>query len=567
MKDRIRIVALGGLDADGKNLYCVEINDAIFIIGCGLGYPDKSTPGVDYIISDISYLRENKDRVKAYIIQDSRDTFMFGIPFIYQEIPAPIYMSEFAKDILISFSKKFSNYNELKYTIICVDPNKDIEIAGIKFSFFSIASGIPFTFGIAIDTTEGNIIFSGDFIIEYNKTKGFNFNVNKLTRIVNEKPTFMLLADSNNAARKGFTSPSHRSEDIIRKALNEAEARTYIAVYSQNIYGLCEALNNCLNFGKYIIFFDEESRGIYSLLEKYNLVKIPASRIIPIEQINHHPERDIAIIICGQGEILYNKISMLALKDITESRFYIKEKDTFILNCPPAPNFEVLAVSVLDELYKTDCKVKHISRKNLSKIHPSEDDLKFFISIVNPRYYVPIEGQFKDLMANATVALGMNIGLNHSSIFLLDNGQSINYQDEKPYIVPIETENTKVRVGPILVDGSGIGDVANEIISERNSLAEDGVIVMSCLISLSQKAIIGGPDIQMRGYLFLKESEQVLKKIQNLFLDIVNNHLNDETIPFNEERCVKEVKDSCTKFTRKNTARTPLIEPHVLIID
>ena len=565
MADKIRILALGGLDADSKNLYIVEINDDIFIVSCGLGYPDKSTPGIDFVIPDISYLRENKHRVKAYIFQDSHDNTLFGLPFIYNEIPAPIYMTEFSKEVFFTFVSSLNPIYKLNYDIRCVDPNGETTIAGRKVSFFEISHSNPFTFGVAIDSSEGNIIFSGDFIIEYNKTPGFRFNMNKLTQIVNEKPTYILLADSTNSGRKGFTSPSHRSEHILRKGINDSEGRIYIAVYSQNIYGFYETISSCITAGKYVYFYDEETLNLYKILEKHGVYKIPASKIITTDDLNKYADKDIAVIMTGSGELLYNKISMLAIKDIKEKRLYIKDTDVFILNCPAAPNFEVLSVGVLDELYKCDCKVIHASRKTVARIHPSEDDLKFFISIVQPKYYIPIQGQYKDLIHNATIAADMNIGLNHTSIFLIDNGFAIDFVNGKVSLKSVEEENDKVRIGPILVDGTGVGDVANEIINERNRLSEDGVIVMSVLVSLSEKAIIGGPDIQMRGYLYLKESEQILKKIQTLFIDLVNAHLNDPVLPFNEERCLKEIKDQCTKFTKKSTLRSPLIEPHLLI--
>lgn len=566
MKDKIRFLALGGLDADNKNLYIIEINDAIYIVSCGLGYPDKSTPGVDFVIPDISYLRENKHKVKAYIFQDCHDSTMFGLPFIYEEIPAPVFMTAFSKEIFMTFVNTLSIKDKLNFDIRIIDPNQEIQIDGRKFSFFEIPHSNPFTFGVAIDTTEGNIIFSGDFIIEYNKTPGFRFDMNKLTEIVNEKNTYLLLADSTNAGRKGFTSPSHRSDHILKKGLNDSEGRIYISVYSQNIYSFCETVALCVESGRYIHFYDAETENFYKILEKYGVSKVPANKLISVNDLSKYPDKDIAIIMGGAGELLYNKISMLALKDIKEKRLYIKDTDTFILNCPAASNFEVLSVGVLDELYKCDCKVIRATRKTVARIHPSEDDLKFFISIVKPKYYIPIKGQYKDLISNATIASDMNIGLNHTSIFLVDNGFAVDFIDGKVTINSVEYENDKVRIGPILVDGTGVGDVANEIISERNRLADDGVIVMSVLVSLSEKAIIGGPDVQMRGYLYLKESEQILKKIQTLFVEIVTNNLTSDVLPFDEERCLKEVRDQCTKFTRKSTLRTPLIEPHLLII-
>lgn len=564
MKDKIKIFALGGLDQDGCSLYCVEINDSIYVISCGLGYPDKSAPGIDYIVPDVSYLKENKHRVKAYIISHSHDDTMWGLPFIYQDAPAPIYMSKFANVAFNSFLANNKVNISVPFNIRVVNPNQDIIIDNRLFQFFSITHSAPEAFGIAIDTSEGNIIFSGDFIIEYNPYKAFNFNFKKLNEIVDKKQTYILLGDSINAGRKGFTSPNHKAGNEVRKIINDCDGRVYIACYYQDAYNYVEALEECINANKYICFYDEESLKTYKGLEENNIFRIPESKLISLDGLSTIPDKDIVIFMLGTGEFLYRKISMLALKDIKDKRLYIKESDYFILLCPPAPNFEVLSVGVLDELYRTDCRVDFLNRKQLKKMHPSEDDIKFLISIIKPKYYIPIKGQYKDLVANATIGATMNIGLNHTSIFLLDNGNALDFSFENPKISSIE--NDKVRVGTIMVDGTGVGDVANEIINERNILSQDGIVVMSCLISLSKKKIIGGPDIQMRGFLFLKESESILKKIQQIFIETVEKNLQNQTI-FDENKTYKEIKDEVNKFTRKSTLRTPMIEPQLLIIE
>lgn len=564
MKDKIKLLALGGLDQEGCSLYVVEINDSIYVVSCGLGYPDKSAPGIDYVIPDYSYLKLNKDRVKAYIISHCHDDTMHGLAFIYPEAPAPIYMSKFSSTAFNAFLKNNKVVVTEPFNIKLVDPNQDIMIDNRLFQFFSVTHSAPDTFGIAIDTSEGNIIFSGDYIIEYNPYKAFNFNFKKLNEIVDKKPTYCLLSNSMSAGNKGFTSPNHKVGSEVRKILNDCDGRVYIACYYQNTYNYIEALEECINAGKYICFYDEESLNTYKGLEQNNIFKIPENKIITVDHLSTIPDRDIVVFILGTGEFLYRKISMLALKDIKEKRLYIKESDYFILLCPPAPNFEVLSVAVLDELYRTDCKVDFVSRKKLKKMHPSEDDLKFLISIIRPKYFIPIKGQYKDLVANATIGATMNIGLNHTSIFLLDNGMIIDFSGERPTISSVESD--KVRIGTIMIDGTGVGDVANEIINERNILSQDGIVVMSCLISLSQRKIIGGPDIQMRGFLFLKESEAVLKKIQQIFIETVEKNLQNSTI-FNENKCYKEIKDEVNKFTKKSTLRTPMIEPQLLIID
>lgn len=563
MKDKIRILALGGLDSNGNNCYCIEINDEIYVVSAGLGYPDKFASGIDFIIPDFSYLIFNSNKVKAYLLCDGHEDSLGAISYFYSKVKAPIYLTKYTKYQLLN-SCKNKNVKEMEFDINVVNANDSILIGNRIIKFFQVCHSLPQSCGIAISTNRGNIVFSGDFIIEYGQFRDFRFEFKELSKISDEE-NFLLLMDSKNSQYSGFTSPKHRTISYLKQALNNTKGRLYISLYNDNIYNLVESITECINADKYLCFFDKESFDIYDSLQKENIINIDTQRIITYDDLGKYKDSAIVIVIIGNGEYVYQKISSLSLKDIKEKRLYINEDDTFLLLTPPSANFEVFAVSCLDELYKTNCNVINVSRKQLLKMHPAEEDIKLFISLINPKFYIPIKGQYKDLIANANIAASINIGLNHKNIMVLDNGMAVDFiEDDAPKFNFVENE--QIKIGYIMIDGNGVGDVANEIINERNLLSNEGIVVMSLLVSKTKRKIVGGPDIQMRGFLYIKESEPVIKGIQNIFVEIVEKHLSTNSI-FNKELCIKEVKDNVSKYNRKTTLRCPIVEPEILIID
>lgn len=562
MEEKISFVALGGLDSNGNNCFCVEINDDIFVISCGIGYPDKFESGIDFVIPDFSYLKENKHRVKAYFISHGHDDTLAALSYFYNVAPAPIYMASFTKYIF-NYLLKMTKQDINNFDIHLVKPSEEFYVAGRKITFFQTAHSVPDSSGVAIASSKGNIVFSGDYIIEYTSFDRFKFDFKAVSKLA-EDNNYLLLMNSLNCSKKGYTSPSHKVRSYVSEAVSEANGRLFVALYSQRIYNVVETIYEVLNDQRKIYLYDEETRVIVKSLVDEGIVKLKEDDFIKSDAISSFKDSNICVLMIGMGDILYQKISMLALRDIKDKRLYLEEDDTFLLLCPPSSNFEVMAVSVLDELYKTNCHVINISKKQISRMHPSEDDIKLFISLIHPKFFIPIKGQYKDLIANAEIATSMNVGLNHKNVVLLDCGMKASFDNDVISIASIE--NDKVRVGTLMVDGIGVGDVANDIILERNQLSQDGIIVMSLLVSISERKILGGPDIQMRGYLYLKESESVLKSIENLFVDIVNKHLasNDD---FNVIECKKEISDIVSRFARKTTLRNPVIEPEILIIE
>lgn len=561
--ENIKILALGGLDEDGKDIYVIEINNDIFVIGGGFKYPSKATPGIDFIIADFSYLKENKNRIKAFILPKCKKNSFGAIPYIYKEIKAPIYCTELTSIYLKKFASDYHQEDDFDFHIVTLPAS--LTISGHKIELFSTCASMPSTFGICIKTNNGNIVYSGDFIVEYSNEQSFRLDLNSLGKIA-EEPTLILLSESCNSLKQGYCSPSHRLYPRLVKYLHEANGRTFIAVNSDNLYHMDEVFRACKETNKKIFLYDKETEEIYKLNKIKDLNRFSYKDIISKDDILRVKESDLVIILSDESERIYDKISIIANNENDDKIIQIKETDSFYLACIPSDNNEIIATSTIDELYKTGCHVKYETKSTLAKMHAYEEDLKMLLSLLKPKYYLPIEGYYVSLLANAKLAFDMGGGLTHSSIFLLDNGQSINFNDGK---VKIDYNlDNKILVGDVMIDGIGVGDVVNEIISDRSRLGEDGVVVLGCAISKSQRAILAGPDIQMRGFLFLKDkdADNMLQNITKVFIDEVNDWLK-KTKTFSVEELEDNIINILRRMLLKNNNRNPVVKPNIVTID
>ena len=288
--------------------------------------------------------------------------------------------------------------------------------------------------------------------------------------------------------------------------------------------------------------------------------------IIDLEDILRCKEQDLVIILSDEGEKLYEKISLLANKENEEKQLRINENDTFFLACPPNDNNEVISTNTIDEVYRSGCHVFYLTRKTLGKMHAYEEDLKMLLSLLKPKYYFPIEGYYVNLLANAQLALNMGIGLDHMHIFLLDNGYSL-YIDDNGSSIDMNLDE-KVKVGDLMIDGIGVGDVVNEIISDRARLSEDGVAVFGCAVSRSERKIIAGPDVQMRGFLFLKDKEAdvIQKEMTKMFIDATEKWAK-ETTNFDNIKIEEQISSLIAKYLLRINNRNPVVKVYIIVID
>ncbi len=562
--DKIKILALGGLDEDGKDLYVIEINKDIFVVGGGFKYPSKTTPGIDFIIADFSYLKENKDRVKAFLLPKCKKNSFGAIPYIYKEVKAPIYCTALTKLFLEKFSSDYLQNNEYDFHII--ELPSAFEISGHQFTLFSTCASVPSTFGFAIKTNLGNIVYSGDFIVEYSNETSYRLDLNTLGKIA-ENQTLLLMSESVNSLKPGYCSPNHRLYPRLINYLHNAEGRVFIAANSDNLYHIDEIFRACKETNKKIYLYDDTSKDLFSLSKIKDLNRFPAKDIVSKDDVLRVKESSLVILMSDESERIYDKVSLLANNETDDKVISLKDSDTFYLAAIPSDNNEIIATETIDELYKSGCHVHYETKNTLNKMHAYEEDLKMLISLLKPKYYFPIEGYYVSLLANAKLAFDMGIGLSHNSIFLLDNGQTLVFENNKAPSLDFNYEN-KIMIGDVMIDGIGVGDVVNEIISDRNRLGEDGVVVLGCAISKSQRDILAGPDIQMRGFLFLKDkdADQMLKDIQKVFVENVKDWL-DKTVNFDVNELEDQIVNILRKMLLKNNNRNPVVKPNIVIIE
>lgn len=561
--NKIKVMALGGLDEDGKDLYVIEIDNDIFVVGAGFKYPTKNTPGIDFIIANFDYLKQNKDRVKAYILPKGKKNCFGALPYIIKEVPAPIYCTHLTGLYLDIFTKERQvkyNYDFHFVTLPC-----KIDIAGHTMIFFSTCASMPSTFGLSIKTDLGNIVYSGDFIVEYANNKYFKLDLNTLGKI-SEYPTCLLLGESVNATKPGYCSPNHKIYNHLVRNFKSAPGRIFVALASDNLYHFDEVFRACAEFNKKVCLYDETSKWIYNLKKFEKEPYFNNKNIVEIEDILRCKEQDLVIILSDEGERIYDKISLLANGENEEKQLRINENDTFFIGVVPNDNNEVIATSTIDEVYKSGCHVYYLTRKTLGKMHAYEEDIKMLLSLLKPKYYCPIEGYYVNLLENAKLAFEMRIGLTHRNIFLLDNGNSL-YIDENGASVDFNTDG-KVPCGEVMIDGIGVGDVVNEIINERTRLSEDGVAVFGVAVSKKERKIIAGPDVQMRGFLFLKDKEAdiMLKEMSKMFVDMVTKWV-ETTKDFDTKKIEEQITITIAKYLLRGSNRNPVVKPNIIVID
>ncbi|MBQ0009397.1 MAG: ribonuclease J [Firmicutes bacterium] len=550
--DKIRIITLGGLDELYKNMTLVEVNDEIYVIECGVKFPDKTKPGVDYIIPRFDYLLANKSKVKGYFLTHGHDSIIGALPYIYDRVPAPIYCTNTTKTFFCSFCVH-NHIDYRKYSFVIVKPSDDIRIGNRLISLFSTCCNFAESFGVSISTDQGNIIYLSNFVINNDNVPGFTNDFAKLGRICDQK-TLVLLMDAEASEKPGYCAPNYRLISLIKKELFDINGRAFLAIDTPDLFNIIDVINKANKYaGRKIIPYDESSRELITNLMKSGYLKVDKNSILSIEDVNRINPKELLIFITGFGAKLNSKVALLASRNNDEKIVFLTEKDTFIFANHITPENEVSTTDALDELYHNDCKIIRV-KKDFVRMHAQEEDIKQILSFIRPKYFVPISGSFKQLLAAAKLAVSMNVGLNHNSIFVVDNGNILEFEAGFGKL-----SSNKVISGDLLVDGKGIGDIQNEVIEERQKFSDDGVIILAATISKSKHQIVAGPDVQSRGLVFLKDNEPLMKEITRLFISTIEMELAKEhySISYLEEA----TKDIVFKAIRRSLNKTPIILP------
>ena len=562
MNDLVKVFALGGLDENGRDCYVVEINNDIFVLDCGTSLPDKNIPGVDYLSPNPDYLIKNKDRIKAYIITHGHDESMSALKYFYNKAPAPVYCSRETYGLMIGQAASLRMKMEIK--VVVKEPTSTFEIAGREVRFFQTCHNTLSSSGVAIYTSQGYVVYTSDFIIDFSgQNKEFYFDLKALEDL-STKEILLLMAESKSAVKPGYCSPKHRTSKLIEKSFKDQDKRIFITCFWQNVFRIDEIMELCRRHNKKVYFYNDYTRTVMQLGQQIMPSILHNVEVVNKEDFLRVRAKDLVILLLGLDEDLYVEIDKLAEKTNSDKRITLSENDIFINAGLPRPTLETICTRCMDKVYRTGCEVNWLKKDQLTSMHAREDDLKFFLSVLKPKYYLPVRGNFVNMMANAKLALSMNIGLNHSNVFIIDNGMQIEFDGvTRPRIIPNEVN--QIAVEPVLIDGTGISHLGNQVISDRILLGADGVVVIAATVNVQEKKIVAGPDCQMRGFVFVKEAEPLLKSVSNIFVDEINTAFESGT--FVPEAIYELVRERCKRFIKRENGREPYILPIIDIVE
>lgn len=541
MDNNIKFFALGGLDENGKNMYCFEINGEILIIEAGLKYPKTHNLGIDIEIPTFDYLIENKSRVKGILISHAHPDTMGSIVYLIKDLNIPIYASSLTSWVIEDRLKE-AKIN--KYRINRIKENTKIKVGNsIEITTFKTTHSIIQSLGFAIQSEQGQIIFMSDFIIDLGANDEYQTDMQALVGIA-KKQTLLLLTESAGALNSGYTSPNHQITNKVEPIISEASGRIIVTSYTHSMYNIKEIVDVAIKHNYRILFYNRELQDLVHKQWKIGLPIIDKSKIASFNDIN---KNDVLIILSGDGSDLFEQLSKIAT--MSDDKLKPNKKDTFIVASPAIPGVENLSIKAIDDIYRLDSDVYTFSSKNIKSMHASKEDIKFTINLFKPKYYLPIKGEYINLVANANIANEM--GIDDDNIIILMNGDGIVFKDKNLLDIRyvIDTDS-------LLIAGQTANDSNGVVLNDRLSLSQDGTIIVGVsLDKKDRKTII--MDIQTRGFIYIKDSEYIIDNIKEIVTNIMDNFDFKKEQDFNDIK--QTIREKVGKYVYKETNKRPII--------
>lgn len=554
-KDIIRFIPMGGQAEMGKSMYCIEINDKIFIIDSGFRFPDSDKLGVDIIIPSFTYLEERKEHIVAIMITHGHDDAMAALPYLLQTVNVPVYAPNLTADLIEQMIDRYQRHNhiDLHLDLHRVKRNASIDIAGVPVEFFPVTHSIPGSVGVALWTQKGYIVYSGEFIIDFGAPEGFRCDIQKMMEI-GKKGVLALLVESSSSKHEGYTSPNHKLTNKIDHIFEDSNERIIISTYAQNVFRTKEIIELTKKYKRQIVFYGRDKYdNTNSLLRigqksKEPVINIPNNLLGKKENIGK-PQYDsnYVILLSGSPQRIYHDICDII--DGGDDLLKLRKGDTFIVASPVLPGTEKIANKAHNGLYKTDAHIHLLKNKDLFSMHASEEDIKVIIQIFKPKYYIPMKGEYQHFIFNMHIA--MEMGITKENIIIIDNGERITFTDGQ-----LENARDTFEIDDVMIDGIGIGDVGEKVIDDRIQLANDGVVIVGLTISRETKEIIAQTDCQTRGFVYLKDSEHVIKHIIEICEDVIEKWKKNPDLDVSDIRSM--MKDQSMKYIVKETGKKPV---------
>lgn len=541
-----KIIPLGGLGEVGKNMYVTAYNDEIIIVDAGVMFPSDELLGIDYVIPDVTFLKENESKIKALVITHGHEDHIGGIPFLLQMVNIPkIYAPNNAKELI---EKKLVERNIVYKNLFVYDENTVIKTKYFNIEFFRTTHSIPDSHGLAIDTPDGTIVMTGDFKFDMTPI-GPMSNLHKMARI-GERGVAVLMSDSTNALSPGASL----SESVVDENLGEIFSanksnKIILATFASNVYRIKHIMETCRKNNRKIALFGRSMENMVDIAIKCGYFK-DKSIIITAEEANHMKPSEVCLLCTGsQGEPLaaLSRIASGSHRQIT-----LMPDDVVIFSSSPIPGNTASVSKTINKLYKKGVKVFTNSMTDIhSSGHANQEELKLMIRLFKPKYFVPYHGEYRMLKMHAN--LGVMCGVDKGNTFVLENGDVLSLKKNELY------KDGKVQAGEVYVDGSRIGDVGNAVIKDRILMSNNGILVIIANIDTYNKVLMGSPAITTRGYILVNENIDLIRDIQHSSEDIINRELKKKVFNFNDMK--SEIINGLIPILSDKTGRVPIILP------
>ncbi|MCR5449402.1 MAG: ribonuclease J [Solobacterium sp.] len=549
---KVRIFALGGLDEDGKNMFIVENDSDIYAIECGLRYPEADQLGIQKIVPDFQYLSEHADQVKGVFITHGHEDVIGALCNLLKEINLPVYMTPLTARM---FERKAKEAGLKDLNIHRIRRNSTFKIGKTEIRTFGTTQSIADGFGVAIRTDDGYVVYTSEFIVDYDiKSEAFRFDLLDVTDL-GSKGVLALMTESVGSTREGHSAPNHRITRLIEPYFEETKNRIIVSCYNSNLYRVIELVELANKYNRKVMIYDEELRNLMKDMAALGYYRIPAGLDIVPQNFSNDAE-NILLIIAGDGSSIFRKVHKIVTKE--DDIVQLRPTDTVIIASPAVPGTERDAAGMEDEMYKETSRVHGIDSKRTFSMHASIEDLKMMIYLLNPQYYIPVKGEYRQLISNANIALDMGYPANN--IIVLDNGQVATIENGQ-----LKRGYDSVPVGDILVDGNDSLDASGMVLKDRELLSTDGAIVVGVVINHMTKEIIGGPDVQSRGVIYLKDAEYIIKEIGNIMERTIDEAV--EADRYDNLQCRAEAREKISRYVLKETGKHPMILPAIVEIN
>ncbi len=553
MEDKpvLKMIPLGGLEQIGMNITAFEYGDSIMVVDCGMGFPEDDMLGVDLVIPDVTYLQDNIDRVKGFVITHGHEDHIGALPYILKKVNVPVYATKLTIGII---EHKLEEHGLLdSVTTKVVNFSQTITLGDFHVEFIRTNHSIVDAAALAIYTPQGIIVHTGDFKVDYTPIFGDAIDLQRFGEL-GKKGVLALLCDSTNAERTGFTpSESTVGQTLFTIFEEQKNKRLIVATFASNVDRVQQIINTAHQYGRKCAIEGRSMVNIINTAIELERLSVPGDTLVDLDQLKNYPDEQTVIITTGsQGERL---AALSRMAGGTHKKVMIGPKDAVIFSSHPIPGNEKAITKIINEIFMRGADVifqdTHVSG------HACQEEIKLIYALTRPKYAVPVHGEYKHLIANAKIAKQM--GVEKENIILLESGDILNFKNGRA------TKEGRVQSGFVFVDGLGVGDVGNVVLRDRQRLSEDGIVLLVMAMD-GENRIVSGPEIVTRGFVYVKESDELLEDIHMLIDDTVCEHFESEN-PAGRNKLKNNIRDAVSEFVWKKTKRRPIILPVILDID